>query len=48
MSNPAAIFTITTVVLFALVVAILVCKGVAWLWGKAFGDDRGWPDNDNF
>lgn len=37
MSNPAAIFTITTVVLFTLLVTILVCKAVAWAWKKAFG-----------
>lgn len=37
MSAFAAIFTITTVVVFVLVLTIAVCLGVVWLWRKAFG-----------
>jgi hypothetical protein len=40
MSNPAAIFTITTVVLLVLVLTIALCNGVAWVWDKCFGPDH--------
>lgn len=43
MSNPAAIFTVTSVVLFVIVLVVLLCKGVEKLVNRILENDE-----DNF